>query len=90
VIAARVVVAATGWSGESEAELRAIVECAVGHGWTWNRAACILTCPALLRPIYAAAVGASPDDWRHLDESMAAERHTGVLIRPARVYSSPA
>ena len=46
--------------------------------------------PALLRQIYAAAVGGTPNDWRHLDESMAAERHTAVLLRPTRIYSSPA
>ena len=45
--------------------------------------------PALLRQIYAAAVGGSPNDWRALDESMAAERHAAVLIRPHRTYSSP-
>jgi hypothetical protein len=40
----------------------------------------------LLRTVYAAAVGGSPDDWAELDESMAAERHTAVLVRPVRMY----
>ncbi len=43
----------------------------------------------LLRDIYAAAVGGTHDDWAGLDEVMAAERHTAVLVRPARVYSNP-
>ena len=46
--------------------------------------------PKLLRTVYAAAVGGSEDDWQELDDSMAAERHTAVLIRPTRVYSNPA
>lgn len=46
--------------------------------------------PALLRRVYAAAVGGSPDDWADLDEEMAAEGHTAVLVRPERVYSNPA
>lgn len=45
--------------------------------------------PTLLRQIYAAAVGGTPSDWRHLDEVLAAERHTAVLLRPTRIYSSP-
>jgi hypothetical protein len=40
----------------------------------------------LLRTVYAAAVGGRPDDWAELDESMAAEGHTAVLVRPVRVY----
>lgn len=40
----------------------------------------------LIRAVYVAAVGGSSDDWAQLDESMAAERHTAVLIRPLRVY----
>ena len=40
----------------------------------------------LLRAIYAAAVGGTPDDWATLDGVMAAERHTAVLIRPVRTY----
>ncbi len=40
----------------------------------------------LLGTVYAAAVGGSPDDWAELDEPMAAERHTAVLIRALRVY----
>jgi hypothetical protein len=46
--------------------------------------------PELLRAVYAAAVGGMQEDWRQLDEPMAAERHTAVLIRPLRVYSNPA
>jgi len=42
--------------------------------------------PRLLRTVYAAAVGGSPDDWAALDESMAAEGHTAVLVRVARAY----
>ena len=45
--------------------------------------------PGLLRQIYASAVGGTPNDWRHLDESMAAERHSAVLLTPTRIYSSP-
>jgi hypothetical protein len=46
--------------------------------------------PKLLRTVYAAAVGGTQEDWRELDESMAIERHTAVLIRPVRIYSNPA
>jgi Pyridoxamine 5'-phosphate oxidase len=42
--------------------------------------------PALVRMVYAAAVGGSPDEWGALDESFAAEGHTAVLVRVARVY----
>ena len=45
---------------------------------------------AVLRVVYAAAAGGSPEDWAALDESMAAEAHTAVLVRPQRVYSNPA
>jgi hypothetical protein len=45
--------------------------------------------PLLLRTIYAAAVGGTGDDWAGLDEVMAAEHHTAVLIRPTRIYSNP-
>jgi hypothetical protein len=44
----------------------------------------------LLRTIYAAAVGGTEDEWAQLDDTMAAERHTAVLVHPARVYSSSA
>jgi len=44
----------------------------------------------LLRIIYAAAAGGSPEDWKALDDTMAAEGHTAVLVRPQRVYSNPA
>jgi PPOX class probable F420-dependent enzyme len=43
----------------------------------------------LLREVYAAAVGGSQEDWTELDDVMAAERHTAVLIRPLRAYSNP-
>jgi hypothetical protein len=43
----------------------------------------------LLRQVYAAAVGGTEDDWTELDEVMAAEHHTAVLVRPVRAYSSP-
>jgi PPOX class probable F420-dependent enzyme len=43
----------------------------------------------LLRQVYAAAVGGTTDDWAGLDEVMASERHTAVLIRPLRAYSNP-
>ena len=42
----------------------------------------------LLREIYATAVGGIADDWAELDDVFAVERHTGVLIRPRRVYSN--
>jgi len=42
----------------------------------------------LLRSVYAAAVGGSPDHWSGLGESMAAEGHTAVLVRPVRIYPS--
>ena len=42
--------------------------------------------PRLIRDIYAAAVGGVQDDWAELDQVVAAERHTAVLVRPARVY----
>jgi hypothetical protein len=43
----------------------------------------------LLREVYAAAVGGAEEDWRALDDEMAAERHTAALIRPLRAYSNP-
>ena len=45
--------------------------------------------PRWLRAIYAAAVGGKADDWGGLDEEMASEGHTAVLIRPRRVYANP-
>lgn len=45
--------------------------------------------PRLLREIYAAAAGGSPDEWIPLDAAMREERHVAVLIRPVRIYSSP-
>ena len=45
--------------------------------------------PRLRREIYAAAVGGRSDDWAAMDETMEAEGHTAVLIRPTRVYSNP-
>ena len=44
----------------------------------------------LIRTIYAAAVGGTPEEWSHLDATMTTERHTAVLIAPTRVYPSPA
>ena len=46
--------------------------------------------PRVLRTVYAAAVGGTADDWAELDEVMAAERHTAVLVRAVRIYSNPA
>ena len=43
----------------------------------------------LLRSVYAAAVGGSPDEWAALDDQMEAEGHTAALLRPLRVYASP-
>ena len=43
----------------------------------------------LLRRVYAAAAGGRPEDWAALDETMATEGHTAVLVRPQRVYSNP-
>jgi hypothetical protein len=43
--------------------------------------------PQLLRSVYAAAVGGAEDDWRTLDDELAAEGHTAVLISPSRMYS---
>ena len=45
--------------------------------------------PLLLRTVYASAVGGTAADWAGLDEAMAAEGHTAVLVRPVRVYSNP-
>ena len=45
--------------------------------------------PRLLRTVYAAAVGGTADDWAELDEVMATERHTAVLVRAIRIYSNP-
>jgi hypothetical protein len=45
--------------------------------------------PRLLREVYAAAVGGTQDQWTDLDATMAAERHTAVLVRPVLVYSNP-
>lgn len=42
--------------------------------------------PQLLRGVYAAAVGGRPEDWAALDDVLASERHTAVLVRPTRVY----
>jgi PPOX class probable F420-dependent enzyme len=43
----------------------------------------------LLREVYSAAVGGSQEEWTELDDVMAAEGHTAVLIRPTRAYSNP-
>jgi PPOX class probable F420-dependent enzyme len=45
--------------------------------------------PPLIRSIYAAAVGGTPDDWADLDASIADEGHTAVLITPTRTYTNP-
>ncbi|MEX0666675.1 MAG: pyridoxamine 5'-phosphate oxidase family protein [Acidimicrobiia bacterium] len=45
--------------------------------------------PRLLREIYAAAVGGTADDWTGMDQQMADEGHSAVLVRPQRVYSNP-
>jgi hypothetical protein len=41
-----------------------------------------------VREIYAAAVGGTAEDWAELDDVFAAERHTAVLVRPARIYAN--
>lgn len=43
----------------------------------------------LLRDVYSAAVGGSPDDWSELDQVMATEAHTAVFVSPVRIYSNP-
>jgi PPOX class probable F420-dependent enzyme len=43
----------------------------------------------LLRGIYAAAVGGTSDDWIGMDQQMAEECHSAVLVRPERIYSNP-
>jgi hypothetical protein len=45
--------------------------------------------PLLLRQIYAAAVGGTPDAWAPLDATISDEGHCAVLVRPTRVYGSP-
>ena len=45
--------------------------------------------PLLLRSVYAAAVGGTEDEWASLDDEMAREGHTAVLIRPTRIYTNP-
>jgi hypothetical protein len=42
----------------------------------------------LIRRVYAAAVGGTVEDWLALDEAIASEGHTAVLIRPIRIYSN--
>jgi len=42
----------------------------------------------LVRRIYSSAAAGDPDDWRNLDSEMTKERHTAVLVRPSRCYSS--
>ena len=41
----------------------------------------------LLRTVFAAAGGAH-DDWDSYDRTMAEQRRTAVLVRPARIYSN--
>lgn len=45
--------------------------------------------PQLLREIYAAAVGGTAEDWAGMDQQMADERHSAVLVHPDRVYANP-
>jgi Pyridoxamine 5'-phosphate oxidase len=42
---------------------------------------------ALIRVVYAAAAGGTPDEWRLLDDRIEAEGHTAVLLRPTRISS---
>ena len=42
----------------------------------------------VVRAVYAAAVGGTPEDWSGLDDAFVRERHTAVLIRVARIYPS--
>ena len=42
---------------------------------------------ALIRQVYAAAVGGRPDDWSELDTAFADEGHTAVLVTTVRIYS---
>ena len=44
--------------------------------------------PRLRRTVDAAAAGGTPEEWAGLDESMAAEQHTAVVVRFTRVYPS--
>jgi hypothetical protein len=44
--------------------------------------------PRLLQTIYAQAVGGDPEEWRSLSAEMVGEKHTAVLVRPIRCYSS--
>jgi hypothetical protein len=43
----------------------------------------------LQREIYAAAVGGTAEDWAGMDQQIADERHSAVLIHPKRVYANP-
>jgi len=45
--------------------------------------------PQLLREIYAAAVGGTAEDWAGMDQQVAEEHHSAVLVRPDRVYANP-
>jgi hypothetical protein len=42
---------------------------------------------ALLRDVFAAAIGGSPDDWQAHADNMMLEGHVVVLLRPTRLYS---
>src|SRR5262249_31100503 len=46
--------------------------------------------PCGANQVYAGAAGGKPEDRAALDDPMAAEVHTAVLVRPTRVYSNPA
>ena len=61
-------------------------------GWEWvavEGEAEVAGDRRLLRDVYAAAVGGTSEEWAELNDVMAAERHTAVLVHPARVYSNP-
>ena len=40
----------------------------------------------LLRIVYAAAAGGTPDEWASLDDSFVSELHAAVLLTPTRIY----
>ena len=44
----------------------------------------------LVRTVYAAAVGGTPEQWSELDTTMTVERHTAVLVAPGHVYPAQA
>lgn len=44
--------------------------------------------PLLIRAAYAASAGGSPEEWADLDDEIAEEGHTAVLVTPSRIYSN--